>query len=139
MKNKVGYQIGTKEYLPISECLMLCYAASSVSWQEGRGPCIIFVDEPFYMFLQRTGLEDLYQDIIPIPVDMETEEEIDEYARVMFDGMAEKVEAKNLYIEDRAIMNINKKFLPPDLAEKWEELVVQEQFILGLHNSAKNN
>jgi hypothetical protein len=139
MKNKVGFQVGMASDLPMHEAKMLAYATSSLDWQNLYGPCIIFVDEEFYAFLSRTELDMLYQDVIPLPVEIESHDEADAYAYKIFNNQVERINVEDLYTKNTAVLSIHRKSLPENIAEKWEDLVLQEQFILSLHNSPKNN
>lgn len=133
MELKVGYQIGLQTDLPISEARMMSYIASSLDHQERLGPCVIFVDEPFYEWLYRTTLERMYHDIVFLPATVTTREEVDAFQADMFGDQLVKVDEKEFEATDEIKLELQKKLLPFDIAIKWEELILQEQFILGLY------
>ena len=69
MNDKLGVHVGSfaglnKRFL--SEQELISMMRSSIEWQEHNGPMVIIVDEPFYDMIFRMGLEELYQDIIPL-------------------------------------------------------------------------
>jgi hypothetical protein len=45
----------------------LVMAASAIQWQKHNGPIALVCDEPFFDFVTREGLDELYVDIQPLP------------------------------------------------------------------------
>jgi hypothetical protein len=76
--NKVllGMHVGTQEKIPQTEQEKIALVRSSLTWQEYNGPIIIALDEAFYIWLHHNGLEQLYQDIIPLNMEYSGEEDI---------------------------------------------------------------
>lgn len=133
MRNDIGYQVGVGEMLPFNEASMLNLILSALFWQEERGPCVIMVDEKFYIFLLRTGIETIYQDIIPILTEMDTIADADNYAESIFDGQ-KLYKVPDLYSApmDKADIGRLLELLPPDIQERWETLLMNEELILSL-------
>jgi hypothetical protein len=137
MKDKVGYQIGTANNLPMNEEGIVNLIISSINWQENEGPCIIFVDEPFYRFLIRTGIDIIYHDIIPLPPDASSDE-VAQYIDSMFPVEIHRV--KNLHRggmernEIKEYMNM----VPLPIQEKWDSLLMNEEMILSLSQVNSN-
>jgi len=123
--------------LPMSQAKMLNLVLGSLDWQKASGPCIMFVDEPFYSFLVRSGIEEIYQDVIPLPDDIKTEYDACMFANTLFPIEITRVEEEPV-TDDKEFIDSHKIFLPQDLQEKWEDLVLNEMVILSLHNFEKN-
>lgn len=121
----------------MSQAKMLNLVLGSLDWQKTSGPAIIFVDEPFYSFLVRSGIEEIYQDVIPLPEEIETEYAACMFAATLFPIEIFRVE-EDVIADDKEFIESHKTFLPPDIREKWDDLVLNEMVILSLHNSEKN-
>jgi hypothetical protein len=133
MEKKLGYQIGLESGLPMGESKMLSLINECLDWQSFKGPCIIFVDEPFYSFLFRTGIDELYQDIIPLPNEIKTEEAAIEYALGFLPCDMYKIE-EQIIPNDPLIIAAQKAILPENIQEKWHDILMNEMLILSLHN-----
>jgi hypothetical protein len=137
MKEKIGYQIGLQSQLPLGEGGMINLVVSSLNWQENYGPAIIFVDAGFYRFMMRTGIEDIYHDIIPLPENADME-------------MAMEIVKEFFPVEIFAIPNLQEKKLsrkdidtyiiglPDDLKNRWPDLLMNEEIILSLQQTVNN-
>ena len=79
MNTRLGVHVGTKEKIPQNDFEKRCLIASSLTWQEYNGPIVIILDEAFYIWIHHNGLELLYQDIIPIDQEFQTEEDVREH------------------------------------------------------------
>jgi len=137
MEKKLGYQIGLESSLPMGESKMLSLVNECLDWQSLKGPCIIFVDEPFYRFLVRTGFDEIYQDIIPLPNDVKTEEEAIEYALLILPCDMYKIEVQSVP-NDPLIIAAQKAILPQNIQKKWQDILMNEMLILSLHNIPQN-
>jgi hypothetical protein len=137
MKNQVGYQVGLKSMMPMNEAAILHLVKLSMGWQELKGPCIIFVDEPFYDFLVRAGLEEIYQDVIPIPEELDTVESVIEYANTIFPEAVFYVE-ECLNSEELPSQENLFTSLPDKVQNGWRQLVDNELIIFSMHNLEKN-
>jgi hypothetical protein len=133
MEKKLGYQIGIESGLPMGESKLLSLINECLDWQSFKGPCVIFVDEPFYRFLVRTGIDELYQDIIPLPDEVKTEEEAIEYALMLLPCDMYKIEAQTT-TNDPLVIAAQKEKLPENIQEKWHDILMNEMLILSLHN-----
>jgi hypothetical protein len=137
MEKKLGYQLGLESRLPMGELETLSLVNECLDWQLFKGPCIIFVDEPFYRFLVRTGIDEIYQDIIPLPEDIKTEEEAIEYALMILPCDMYKIEDK-LIPNDPLVIADQKAKLPENIQKKWHDIIMNEMLILSLHNIPQN-
>lgn len=72
----LGMHVGTKDKIPQTEAEAVAFVRSIVTWQEYNGPMIIAVDEPFYLWLEQFELDLLYQDVIPLHIEYESEEDV---------------------------------------------------------------
>ena len=133
----LGYQIGLESELPLSEPKLLSLINECLSWQSLKGPCIIFVDEPFYRFLVRTGIDEIYQDILPLPQDVKTEEEAVAYALMALPCDMYKIEIESMPNTLDSIA-ARKATLPENIQEKWHDILMNEMLILSLHNIPQN-
>lgn len=137
MKDKVGYQIGLKSHLPLGEGGVLNLILSALNWQEDFGPAIIFVDAAFYRFMARTGIEDLYHDIIPLPEDANMDDAMD-VVKAFFP--VEIFAIPNLQAEKLTRNEIDMYIsqLPEDIKTKWPDLLMNEEMILSLRQPIGN-
>ena len=117
----------------MGESKLLSLINECLDWQSFKGPCVIFVDEPFYRFLVRTGIDELYQDIIPLPDEVKTEEEAIEYALMLLPCDMYKIEAQTT-TNDPLVIAAQKEKLPENIQEKWHDILMNEMLILSLHN-----
>ncbi len=131
VKEKIGYQIGLGRNLPLGEAGMIDLIISTLDWQEENGPCVIFVDEPFYRFLVRTKIEDIYQDIIPLPEDADVDVAM-QYVRQFFPIEIFPVEMNNFQKLSREDVNYYMKAIPEDIRTRWPDLLNNEELILSL-------
>lgn len=135
MKDRIGFQIGLSQQLPMNESRMLSLIMGSLDWQEKNGPSIIFVDEPFYRFLYRTGIEEIYQDIIPIPIDVDSYDDAYQVALGLFPCKIYEINNEVYLAGDKESVEAQREELPSPIKEKWHEMLMNEDFILSLHNS----
>ena len=121
----------------MGESKMLSLVNECLDWQSLKGPCIIFVDEPFYRFLVRTGFDEIYQDIIPLPNDVKSEEEASEYALLILPCDMYKIEVQPVP-NDPLTIAAQKAILPKNIQKKWQDILMNEMLILSLHNIPQN-
>jgi hypothetical protein len=75
----LGMHVGTQDKIPKTDAETVAFARSLMTWQEYNGPMIIAVDEPFYLWLEQWELDLLYQDVIPLNMEYESEEDVREH------------------------------------------------------------
>lgn len=137
MKDKIGYQIGLQSHLPLGEGGMLNLIISSLKWQEEFGPAIIFVDADFYRFMARTGIEDLYHDIIPFPEDTDMDSAMD-MAKAFFPTEIFPIPNLTEKKLTRKEVDMYIAQLPDDIKIKWPDLLMNEEMILSLRQPIGN-
>lgn len=137
MKDRIGYQIGLASNLPLGEAGMIDLIISALDWQESSGPCVIFVDEAFYRFLVRTKIEDIYQDIIPLPEDADFDVAI-QYVKHFFPSEIFPVEMNNFKKLTRSEIEYYMKAIPEDIKNRWPDLLNNEELILSLTQTNPN-
>jgi hypothetical protein len=145
MKNKLGIHIIIGRDRIFSPEELICMMRSSLEWQEYNGPMIAVVDEPFYDLLYRNQLEDLYQDIIPIPEEAETEEQVRSYVKgmfaddVFFIGIDEiaiaeeegKTRSEKINQKQKDFVDLQLELLPEVYQKIWHNTRLQELFMQG--------
>lgn len=145
MKNKLGIHIIIGRDRIFSPEELICMMRSSLEWQEHNGPMIAVVDEPFYDLLYRNQLEDLYQDIIPIPEEVETEEQVRSYVKgmfaddVFFIGIDEiaiaeeggKTRSEKINQKQKDFVDLQLELLPEVYQKIWHNTRLQELFMQG--------
>ncbi len=119
----------------MNESKMLALIMGSLDWQEKNGPSVIFVDEPFYRFLCRTGIEEIYQDIIPIPLEVDTYDDAYKVALGLFPCKIYEINTDVYLADNKDDVHAQREELPSPIKEKWHEMLMNEDFILSLHNS----
>lgn len=72
----LGMHVGTKDKVPQTDAELVAFVRSIITWQEYNGPMIIAVDEFFYLWLEQLQLELLYQDVIPLNMEYDNEEDV---------------------------------------------------------------
>lgn len=134
MREQVGYQIGLSSQLPLRESGMINLIVSALSWQEEKGPCVIFVDEEFYRFLLRTDIESIYQDVIGLPDDVD-EESANSFAKAMFNPVEVK-KILNILPEKMTREEVARylDMVPGDIKNRWDDMLMNEEMILSLGN-----
>jgi len=75
----LGVHVGTKDKVPQTDAELVAFVRSIITWQEYNGPMIIAVDEFFYLWLEQLQLELLYQDVIPLNMEYDGEEDVREH------------------------------------------------------------
>jgi hypothetical protein len=134
--NKVllGIHVGTQEKIPQTEQEKIALIRSSLLWQEYNGPMIIALDEAFYIWLHHNGLEGLYQDIIPLSIEYEDEEDIRKHFEahvpyeLYFVGMDElsmpNEQGKTFSIreemEQKDFVDLQLELLPNEYKKLWQ-------------------
>jgi hypothetical protein len=131
VKDKIGYQIGLASSLPLGEVGMIELIVSALEWQETSGPCIIFVDEPFYRFLLRTKIEDIYQDVIPLPEGSDMDVAM-QYVRQIFPIEPTRVPSGYINASKRSEVDSHLNDIPEDIKERWQDMLLNEEMILSL-------
>ena len=137
MRHRVGYHIGLKDNLPLGEGGLINLIVGAMNWQQESGPAIIFADEPFYKMLVRTGAEEIYQDIIPLPEDADMEMAM-EYVNNMFRTEIfpiPNIDNKKMTRED---IDAHMEYLPDAIRQRWPDLLLNEEMILSLEQPIRN-
>ena len=137
MKDKIGYQVGLASQLPVNEAGFVNLIASSINWQDNNGPCVIFVDEPFYRFLVRTNIEMIYHDIIPLPEDADIESALS-YIQGVFPVEIFPVENIHKGRMERHEINEYMSMIPDQIKDNWNEMLMNEEMILSLSQVNSN-
>jgi len=137
VKDKIGYQIGLSSSLPLGQGGMIDLIISALDWQDAHGPCVIFVDEPFYRFLLRTNIEDIYQDIIPLPEGADVDVAM-EYVKHFFPSEIHPVPMNDFKNLSKSEVEYYMKAIPDDIKNRWDDLLMNEDLILSLSQVNSN-
>jgi hypothetical protein len=136
MNTRLGIHVGIKEKIPHTEKQMVAYLASINSWQEYNGPIILACDEDFYMWLNNFGAEFFYQDIIPLHLEYDTEEDIEKhfkdhtpyelyfvglYEKSLMEGEGKVIDLKECF-EQKDFVDLQLELLP----EEYKKLIWQQ-------------
>jgi hypothetical protein len=136
MNTKLGIHVGIKEKIPQTLEQQVAYLASINSWQEWNGPLVLACDEDFYMWLHNFGAEFFYVDIIPLSIEYETENDVQEHFKkhtpydLFFVGLDEKavmegegkvIDLKECY-EQKDFVDLQVELLP----EEYKKLIWQQ-------------
>lgn len=123
--------------LPVNEEGFVNLIISSINWQDNFGPCVIFVDEPFYRFLVRTNIEMIYHDIIPLPEGADMEDSL-AYIEDMFPVEIFPIENIHKGPMERIQINEYKDMIPDEIKNNWNEMLMNEEMILSLSQVNSN-
>jgi hypothetical protein len=132
----LGMHVGTEEKIPQTDAELAALLRSALTWQEYNGPMIIALDESFYLWLIDKGLELLYQDIIPLHIEYDKEDDIKEHFKkhvpyeLYFVGMDEisrlnepgKTYSLRESFEQKDFVDLQLELLP----EEYKKLIWQQ-------------
>jgi len=131
MNTRLGVHVATKDKIPQNDFEKRCLIASCLTWQEYNGPIVIVLDEAFYIWLHYSGLEVLYQDIIPIDIEYQTEEDVRAHFKehipydLFFVGLNEVSDpnggGKTYFIKGKKdFVDLQVELLPEEYKKLWQ-------------------
>ena len=131
----LGMHVGTKDKVPQTEAELVAFVRSIITWQEYNGPMIIAVDEFFYLWLEQLQLELLYQDVIPLNMEYDNEEDVRKHFikhvpyelffvgldEVSVEGEPGKTYSLKESFEQKDFVDLQLELLPNEYKKLWQQ------------------
>lgn len=124
----LGMHVGTKDKIPQTQEEFVSLLRSALTWQEHNGPMIIALDEDFYVWLFESGLELMYQDIIPLNIEYEDEKDIKAHfeKHIPYDLYFVGLDERSVEGEPGKTYSLKESFEQKDFVDLQLELLPEE-------------